>query len=145
MRYVLPLSYFVLTPDNLIPSRARFRMCVVAKIRENRRRYDGIALWYATVYSTIMTNANQTLNSRKALRIWPSRAIWRVCLEYLKSSYYSCAIASVRHATDTDKQIPRSIAKFMGPTWGPPGSCRPQMGPMLATWTLLSGDPVTHN
>ena len=31
------------------------------------------------------------------------------------------------------------IAKFMGPTWGPPGSCRPQMGPMLALWTLLSG------
>ena len=27
----------------------------------------------------------------------------------------------------------------MGPTWGPPGSCRPQMGPMLAQWTLLSG------
>ena len=24
-------------------------------------------------------------------------------------------------------------------TWGPPGSCRPQMGPMLAPWTLLSG------
>ena len=31
------------------------------------------------------------------------------------------------------------IAKVMGPTWGPPGSCRPQMGPMLAPWTLLSG------
>ena len=31
------------------------------------------------------------------------------------------------------------IAKFMGPTWGPPGSCRPQMCPMLAPWTLLSG------
>ena len=31
------------------------------------------------------------------------------------------------------------IAKFMRPTWGPPGSCRPQMGPMLAPWTLLSG------
>ena len=30
------------------------------------------------------------------------------------------------------------IARFMGPTWGPPGSCRPQMGPMLAPWTLLS-------
>ena len=30
------------------------------------------------------------------------------------------------------------IAKFMGPTWGPPGSCRPQMGPMMAPWTLLS-------
>ena len=31
------------------------------------------------------------------------------------------------------------IAKFMGQTWGPPGSCRPQMGPMLVPWTLLSG------
>ena len=24
------------------------------------------------------------------------------------------------------------ISKFMGPTWGPPGCCRPQMGPMMA-------------
>ena len=31
------------------------------------------------------------------------------------------------------------IARLMGPTWGPPGSCRPQMGPMLDPWTLLSG------
>ena len=31
------------------------------------------------------------------------------------------------------------IARFMQPTWGPPGSCRPQLGPMLAPWTLLSG------
>ena len=39
------------------------------------------------------------------------------------------------------------IAKFMGPTWGPPGSCWPQMGPILAPWTLLSGcglDSITH-
>ena len=26
----------------------------------------------------------------------------------------------------------------MGPTWGPPESCRPQIGPILAPWTLLS-------
>ena len=31
------------------------------------------------------------------------------------------------------------VTKLMGPTWGPPGSCWPQMGPMLAPWTLLSG------
>ena len=30
------------------------------------------------------------------------------------------------------------VAKFMEPIWGPPGSCRPQMGPILAPWTLLS-------
>ena len=32
--------------------------------------------------------------------------------------------------------------RFMGPTWGPHGSCRPQMGPMLAQWTLLPGAPA---
>ena len=36
------------------------------------------------------------------------------------------------------------ITKFMGPTSGPPGSCRPQMGPMLAPWTLLSGTYVSN-
>ena len=29
--------------------------------------------------------------------------------------------------------------RFMGPTWGQPGSCRPQMGPTLFPRTLLSG------
>ena len=28
---------------------------------------------------------------------------------------------------------------YVAPTWGPPGSCRPQVGPMLAPWILLSG------
>ena len=32
------------------------------------------------------------------------------------------------------------IAKFMGPTWGPPGSCRPQMGPMLAHESCYQGN-----
>ena len=31
------------------------------------------------------------------------------------------------------------IARLMGSTWGPPGSCRPQVGPMLPPWILLSG------
>ena len=31
------------------------------------------------------------------------------------------------------------IAGFMGPTWGPSGADRAQMGPMLAPWPLLSG------
>ena len=32
------------------------------------------------------------------------------------------------------------IARFMGPTCGPSGADRAQVGPMLAPWTLLSGD-----
>ena len=35
--------------------------------------------------------------------------------------------------------IPRWQGSFMGPPWGPAGPCRPQKGPMLAPWTLLSG------
>ena len=31
------------------------------------------------------------------------------------------------------------IARSMGPTWGPSGANRTQVGPMLAPWTLLSG------
>ena len=30
-------------------------------------------------------------------------------------------------------------AMFMGPTWGPSGADRTQVGPMLNPWTLLSG------
>ena len=37
------------------------------------------------------------------------------------------------------KQISTLIARFMRPTWGPPRSCRSQVGPMFAPWTLLSG------
>ena len=31
------------------------------------------------------------------------------------------------------------IARFMGPTWGPSGADRTQVGPMFVPWTLLSG------
>ena len=31
------------------------------------------------------------------------------------------------------------IGRFMGPTWGPSGADRTQVGPMLAPWTSLSG------
>ena len=36
-------------------------------------------------------------------------------------------------------QTATQIANFMGPTWGPSGANRTQVGPMLAPWTLLSG------
>ena len=36
------------------------------------------------------------------------------------------------------------LARFMGPTWGPSGANRTQVGPMLAPWTLLSGQSWTQ-
>ena len=32
----------------------------------------------------------------------------------------------------------------MGPTWGPPGSCWPQMGPMLARELCYQGNPSSY-
>ena len=37
------------------------------------------------------------------------------------------------------KCVLSQIARFVGPTWGPPGADRTQVGPMLAPWILLSG------
>ena len=53
--------------------------------------------------------------------------------------FSNMAINSLVAARPRTNQIPSQIARIMGSTWGPPGSCRPQVGPMLAPWTLLSG------
>ena len=37
------------------------------------------------------------------------------------------------------------IGRFMGPTWGPSGADRSQVGPMGAQWTLLSGMTWTEH
>ena len=34
------------------------------------------------------------------------------------------------------------ITRLMGPTWRPLGACRPQVGPILAPWSLLSEFPL---
>ena len=39
------------------------------------------------------------------------------------------------HKVDRLVRRQTQIARFTGPTWAPPGSCRPQMGPMLSPWT----------
>ena len=41
-------------------------------------------------------------------------------------------------------QITALIARFMGPTWGPSGADRTQVGPMLAPWTLQSGSTYIY-
>ena len=46
-------------------------------------------------------------------------------------------LSFVRGSSVPTQMLPQ-IARIVGPTWGPPGSCRPQMGPMLAPRTLLS-------
>ena len=61
-------------------------------------------------------------------RLAPSQ--WETALLCNDVSYWLC-----RHPSHKTSQI----ASFMGPTWGPSGTDRTQLGPMLAPWTLLSG------
>ena len=62
------------------------------------------------------------------------------CYVIIQHTLWCCYnMVIFHHNTGSRCLITTQIANFMGPTWGPPGACRPQMGPMLAPWTLLSG------
>ena len=62
-----------------------------------------------------------------------------VCLRHKSKIIYIQTLSRIFITTTIIlHRITAQIAKFMGPTWGPPGSCRPQMGSMLAPWTFLS-------
>ena len=43
------------------------------------------------------------------------------------------------HSVPKQGIVNTQIAKFIGPTWSPSGVDRTQVGPMLTSWTLLSG------
>ena len=60
--------------------------------------------------------------------------IWKCCLKM-----------SALFVQGTICWITTQIARFMGPTWGPPGSCWPHVGPMLVPWILLSGNLWEQN
>ena len=55
---------------------------------------------------------------------------WMLCCLICRTSIY---LAITRHRRYSQ------LARFTWPTWDPLGSCRPQVGPMLAHEPLLSG------
>ena len=63
------------------------------------------------------------------------------CHQWRKSELRFCFryTYQVHHIVFSFSHCTTLIARFMGPTWGPSGSDRTQVGPMLAPWTLLSG------
>ena len=73
------------------------------------------------------TNIAEPLNSQRHPTSRPTQAGSRVTL-------VRCSGWNYREISSAPQ-----IARFTWPTWGPLGSCRPQVGPMWATWTLLSG------
>ena len=84
------------------------------------------SLWIHVIYSAILfrvVSLSQGQSCGKA---------WTMCIILMGMLY-------TRYAGAWLYIITTQIASLMGPTWGPPGSCRPQVGPMLAPGTLLSG------
>ena len=53
---------------------------------------------------------------------------------YTQLIYWHCAVILYIHVNSLNKRF-----WILNPEWDPPGSCRSQMGPMLAPWTLISG------
>ena len=66
-------------------------------------------------------------------------------VSHLQQEDNQVAVPYIYTALDRQYNTAQSlIAKFFGQKMGPPWSCWPQMGPMLAPWTLLSGPILTH-
>ena len=56
-----------------------------------------------------------------------------------RGSHWRSPTTQTTGAGRTPWQKRSQVARFMGPTWGPPGDDRTQVGPMLAPWTVLLG------
>ena len=63
-----------------------------------------------------------------------SRQVWS--FKYSACSWYNALRGTLLPGAAGE---PSQIARFTWPTWGQPGHCRPQVGPMSAPWTLPSG------
>ena len=97
-------------------------------------------LFYWIILTTIMTRISDYTHSFIWVVITHPCLIWTAVQINRRLSYRR----EIQHPTFSHECTypwPSQIAKFMGTTWGPPGPCRPQMSPMLAPWTLLSGYP----
>ena len=93
---------------------------------------------YITWYSAQTNNYNsQILHSRTTSHTLPSWTCYGVSSWDLQNKVDTWYIESALHL---EFHSCSQIARFIGPTWGPPGSCRPQMGPS----TLLSGLLLTY-
>ena len=98
-----------------------------------------------TVYRQFSFFISPTMSTDKPFQFAPTFSCWIVLREH-KIMFGFSSISRNWHGTGSlissdDLVMQRAAlrARFMGPTWGPSGADRTQVGPMLAPWTLLSG------
>ena len=114
-------------------------VCSTGYVGKNQRDHKSsavLSLWESTGDGGILFTKSQLCKMHfYVLVLWRSIII----------RFYSPAMRAVRNTFPCYDGVMRAslwhtqIARFVWPTWGPPGSWRPQGGPKLAPWTLLSG------
>ena len=94
--------------------------------------------------------ANSLLRNPILYESWVSwEDLWRViaydsphtarCWVWGQWGHANTWLWGTTHSITCTLMLVTLIARFMGPTWGPSGADRTQVGPMLVPWTLLSG------
>ena len=85
----------------------------------------------STVYYLYLKHLFSLLSYGECLKFWSNL---EYSMHWLYSNLYNIYMPIIWNANEEEKTSQASqIARFMGPTLGPPG------GPMLAPWILLSG------
>ena len=95
-----------------------------------------------TSADTAMTNVWTLFNMTRHCIEWKSWAFYWTDSFEMGFPHAMCPVVSpdLRNRTFNGPQpMVTQIARFLGSKWGPPGADRTQVGPMWATWTLLSG------
>ena len=99
--------------------------------------WEGLSLQHDTKFG----NCRCTIVDSRAFLSWS--LIHGLCWSGLIKAEPGCMLNQPR---SPHKWMTLSLrAGFMGPTWGPLGADMTQVGPMLATWTLLSGLGLIFN
>ena len=95
--------------------------------------YFVVKCWFGVVYFCPILPLSNTNNSNCLFVRWPHGALseWNVWAVWLQLQMIPTPASLIWRLSQ--------IAKFIGPIWDQPWSCRPHMGPMLAPRTLLSG------
>ena len=93
----------------------------------------------ALMSSLICARINGWVNNRKAGDLRRNGAHYDVIV--MKSGYINYMKVTVLTICRACRYhlMASLIARFMGPTWSSPGASRTQVGPIWATWKLLSG------
>ena len=94
------------------------------------KSYNALCANFAVIY-----NISDIQRTVYGLEWWTVYAFWRLILVFLPVLQSN----EVNSHNNNTKLKASPVPMFMWPTWGPPGSCRPQVGPMLVPRTLLSG------